>query len=135
MDTKALERQLGDLTYCIATSLRAGYTLRQVFEVLASQAPEPAASACKLLLTELTQGRELKSALADWKAQVPSPALARLADQISGHSQEGGNLVDLLDLLGEELLREAGSDPAFYPLMCEQAQALGAKLPQRVKNG
>lgn len=127
----ALDRQLGDLVWSISTGLRAGYNLKEVFQAMTAEAPEPAASACKRLLAELEQGKDYAAALAAWKQSVSSPRLARIIDVMAAHLQAGGNLADQLDPLGEELLREVGSDPAFYPAMRREAHQLGAKVPER----
>lgn len=132
-----LDQQLGDLTWSIATGLRAGYSLRQVFEALAAEAPEPAASACKRLLAELDQGLDFNAALASWQRAIPSAALARLAGvlQQPAHSAaQSGSLPNSLDPLSEDLLRECGSDPAFYAPMRREAEQLGAKVPERALN-
>ncbi len=129
-----LDRQLGDLVWSIATGLRAGYSLRQVFEALAAEAPEPAASACKRLLAELDQGLEFSAALASWQRAIPSAALARLVEVLKQPAQsarQSGSLADLLDPLSEDLLRDCGSDPAFYAAMRQEAEQLGAKVPER----
>jgi hypothetical protein len=119
---------MADLAWSIATGLRAGYDLRQVFQAMAVEAPEPAAAACKRLLGELENGVELGPALANWQSAIPSAALGRLVEALQGSSES----VILLDLLSEELLREYGSDPAFYPSMRREAEQLGAPVPERV---
>lgn len=128
-----LDQQLADLTWSIATGLRAGYSLRQVFEALAVEAPEPAASACKCLLAELDQGVDQTTALANWQRAIPSAALARLAEVLK-RPEQSGSLADLLDPLSEDLLRACGSDPAFYAPMRREAEQLGAKVPERALN-
>ena len=129
--TEALDRQLGDMIWSISCGLRAGYSVRQVFEALVNEAPEPAASAARRFLEEINQSNDYAAALRAWKQAIASPSLARLADLMEQQRQTGGNLADQLDPLGEELLRECGSDPAFYPALRRQAQALGAATPQR----
>jgi Flp pilus assembly protein TadB len=126
-----LDKQCSDLAWSIATGLRAGYDLRQVFTVLSSEAPEPAASASRLLLAEFEKGPNAETALATWKQALPSAAIGRLAALLE-RDQAGGSLPDLLDPLSEDLLREYGSDPAFYDSMRRQAEMLGARVPERV---
>ncbi len=123
-----LDNQAADLAWSIATGLKAGYGLREVLAVLASQAPQPAAAACQRLLAELEAGREVGEALDCWKQETP--ALARLADALATLDR-----LQHLDALSEELLRECGSDPAFYPAMRQQAEALGAQTPLRAREG
>jgi hypothetical protein len=125
-----LDRQLADLTWSIATGLRAGYSLRQVFEALAAEAPEPCASACQSFLAELEKCPEGNTALVNWQQAASSAGLARLVEVLT----QAGGLPDQLDPLSDELLRECGSDPAFYPAMRRQAEQLGAKTPERALN-
>lgn len=127
----ALDQQIGDMVWSIATGLRAGYNLREVFQALSAEAPEPAASACRLLLADLEKGLDLGAALAAWKQALPSAPLARLADLLDHHLRAGGHLPGLLDDLEADLLREYGSDPAYYPAMRREAGQLGAKIPAR----
>ena len=129
--SEALDRQLGDMIWSISCGLRAAYNVRQVFEALAAEAPEPAATAARRFLEALEKGGGYEFALRAWKEAIPSPSLARLADLLDHHRQTGGNLADMIDPLGEELVRERGSDPAFYEPMRKQAKILGATVPER----
>ena len=122
-----IDSQAGDLAWSIATGLRAGYALREIIAQLASMAPEPAATACRKLLAELEAGREMREALAVW-IQAPG-GLARLAAALLDRDR-----AESLDALSQALVRECGSDPAFYPAMREQALALGAKTPERAQS-
>lgn len=124
-----LDRQLGDFIWSISCGLRAGYSIRQVLEALSAEAPEPSASAARRFVAEMDEGG-MESALQTWGET--EPGLSRLAGLIELQRQTGENLADLLDPLGEEMLREYGSDPAFYACMRRQAEALGANLPERV---
>ncbi len=129
---EALDRQLGDMIWSISCGLRAAYSVRQVFEAVAAEAPEPAATAARRFLEAWEKSGSYESALGAWKEAIPSPALARLADLLEQQRQSGGNLADIIDPLGEELVRELGSDPAFYEPMRKQAKILGATVPDRV---
>jgi hypothetical protein len=131
MENNPLDRQLSDLIWSISTGLRAGYTLPEVFEVLAAGAPEPAATLIKRFLAEL-QKEEPETALQNLKQSLPPGPLTRMVDLINLHQRSGGNLADMLDPLGKEMLQQAGSDPAFYGLMRKEAEQLGASLPERV---
>jgi Flp pilus assembly protein TadB len=135
MDTSELDRQIGDMTWCITTGLFAGYSFRQTIEAMAKEAPEPAASACKRLLADFEQGLSFETALANWKNAFPSNALARLVEVVLYHRQTGGNLGILLEPLSDDLVRQHGSDPAFHPAMREEAEILGRKdLPDRIRD-
>ena len=131
MDINALERQLGDLTWCISTGLRAGYSLKQVFETLADQAPEPAVQVFRRLLSDLNSGLSFEATLGNLKAIFPSAAFGRFVDACLQH-QSGGDLAELLDPLSEDLVRQYGSDPGFHVVMRQEAETLGAELPKRI---
>lgn len=135
MDTSELDRQMGDMTWCITTGLFAGYSFREMIQAMTEKAPEPAASACKRLLADLEQGLSFETAMANWKHDFPSGPLARLVDVVLYHRRTGGNLGILLEPLSDDLVHQHGSDPAFYPAMREEAEVLGCKiLPDRIKS-
>jgi Flp pilus assembly protein TadB len=134
MDTTPLDRQLGDFVYTVVTALRSGYSLRQIFETLSTRAPEPTASALVGLVSDLEVGCTYDEAFANVRAAWPSPHLARIAETLARHQQIGGNLADQLDPLGEQIYQAAGSDEAFYPEMRALAKAVGASLPDRVRD-
>lgn len=129
-----LDHQFGDFVWAISTGLLAGYNLRQVFEALSIEAPEPTASALKLLLIELDKGVPEMIALSNWQQVMLSAPLTRLVSVINLQRQEGGNLAELLVPLSEDLLAEYGSDPAFYEPMRREAAQLGASIPDRISN-
>lgn len=131
--TETLNRQLGDMITMLSVGLRAGYSVRQCFQALVDEAPEPAASAARRFLEEIQKSGSYEGALKAWKQALPSPSLARLADLMDQQRQTGGNLADMLDPLGEELLRDCGTDPAFYEPLLRQAEQVGVKhLPERL---
>jgi Flp pilus assembly protein TadB len=135
MDTATLDRQLGDCVYVLVTALRAGYTLRQILEVMAQVAPEPTASVFQGLLADLEAGCTYDEAFANAQKTWPSPYLAQITETIVQNQQTGGNLANQLDPLSELIYQAAGTDKAFYPEMRRQAQELGNRLPERVQRG
>jgi len=138
----SLDHQLGDMVWSIITGLRSGYTLRQSFEALSNGAPEPTSIAARLFVDELERGGSGKTALAHVHQAFPSPDLDRVVDiildldkvsQAPPSIEQQWMLVDALELLGDELVRQGGSDPAFYPFMREEAKQLGARVPERAR--
>ena len=130
-DTLSFDRQMGDLVWSLVTGLRAGYSIRQVIEVLAITAPEPSASAFRQLDADLKAGLSLADGFVNFQEAVPSHHLAQVIAVIQAHRQMGGNLADQLEPLVEGILAEVGSDGAFYPAMRQQSEQLGAQLPPR----
>jgi tight adherence protein B len=133
MMTKAAEfdKQLADLVWSMSTALRAGYSLSQIFEMLASVSPEPTASSCGHVHDDLQHGISLDQALSNWLQSMPSINLGEVVATIQQQLQTGGNLALMLDPVGETILAVAGSDGAFFPAMRDLAQSVGAKLPPR----
>jgi tight adherence protein B len=132
-DTTSFDRQLADMVWMMTTALRAGYPIRQVFEQLASEAPEPAASACAQVVADLNSGLPLNQALTNWQQVVPSIYLGDVVTAILKHQQTGGNLPTVLEPVGETILGKVGTDTAFLPAMRRLAQSVGASLPQRAR--
>jgi Flp pilus assembly protein TadB len=132
-ETTPFDRQLGDLVWSLATGLLAGYSLRQVIEAIATNAPEPTASAFKRLDADLKTGFSLDEGLANLKKSVPSEHLGKVIAVIQEQQKTGGNLALMLEPLSRELVEQAGSDGAFYPAMRQEAEALGAQVPERAR--
>jgi Flp pilus assembly protein TadB len=134
VDTTALDRQLGDLVYVLATALRSAYTLRESLEAVAGEGPEPTAGAFRGWLNDLEAGCTYDEAFTKLQQVWPSPYLAQIAETIVQHQQTGGNLASHLDPLSGQIYQAVGTDEAFYPMMRRQSQQLGRPLPGRVQN-
>jgi len=133
MDTiHPFDRQLADVVAMLSIALRAGYTLPQIFESLASKAPEPAAGACARITADLKSGISLDQALTNWQKNVPSTYLPEVITVIKKHAQASGQLANQLDPMIDEILAKAGTDGSFYPALRRLTQAVGAKLPPRI---
>jgi hypothetical protein len=128
-----IERQLGDLAWAIVTGLRSAYSLPQVLEVLARLAPQPAAGECQRVVEALREGADLPAALAGWQQPAAPASLRRLARCLSSGPSESGSLLEDLDTFSADLLRECGSDTAFYPALRQEAEDLGAEVPAHVR--
>jgi len=131
-DTTAFDRQLGDVVWMIVSGLRAAYNLEQIADALSKELPEPAASAFRRLHADLRAGLALDEAFANLKRAVPSVHLAEALAIIQQHGHDYAT-ADLLEDLSEHLVAQLGSDPALYPAMQRQAEALGGPVPERAK--
>jgi Flp pilus assembly protein TadB len=131
MNESELDRQLADMIWCISTALRAGYSMPQILKQLAEIAPEPTASACARIHNDLKQGISVDQALENWLEAVNSAYLGTLVSTIQKQRELGGNLPDILDPVCESILEATGSDGAFFPVMRDLAQSVGARLPSR----
>jgi tight adherence protein B len=131
MNAAELDMQLADLIWCIATALRSGYNLDQIFEQLASIAPEPTASGCEHVRDDILRGVSCNQALDNWQETISSAHLGKLVSTIQKQQESGGNLAVMLDPVGEAILAATGSDGAFFPAMNELARNVGARVPSR----
>ena len=133
MDTALLDRQLSDFVYVLTLALRAGYSLRQVIEVMSDRAPEPTASVCKRWVADLETGCTYDEAFANVQEAWPSPYLAQIVETIVQNQQTGGNLAEQLDPLFEQIYQAVGTDEAFYPEMRHLADAVQGPLLDRAR--
>lgn len=134
MSVTAFDKQLTDLVWSMSTALRAGYSLDQIFEQLAAEAPEPTASSCGRVGDDLKRGLSINQALTNLRQTTSSHYLGDVVAVIEKQRKTGGNLAFMLAPVGEEILAKVGSDGAFFPTMRSLAQRVGATLPPRVKD-
>jgi Flp pilus assembly protein TadB len=131
INTRSFDHQLADIVWIMVTALRAGYSLRQVFEKLAAEAHEPAAGACAQVVADLSSGLSLDQALTNWQKAVPSIYLREVVSTILKYRQDGGNLADMLEPVGEDILARVGTDESLLPMMQAFAHSIEASPPQR----
>lgn len=93
----AVERQLPRVTRLLANSLRAGMSLRQGFDAVASDLRPPAGPAFWRLQEELQLNLPVERALDRLVDRVPSKELQLMADVILIHHRAGGDLVAALE--------------------------------------
>jgi hypothetical protein len=130
-DTAAFDRQAGDMVWSIMTGLLAGYNLPEVIQALSTIAPEPTATTFKRLHADLDSGLTLEQGLANVLKEVPSKYLKQVVAVIEQQRKSGGHLPSMLEPLVDGILEQVPSDGAFYPAMRQQAEQLGATVPER----
>jgi Flp pilus assembly protein TadB len=132
MKETKFDKQLADLVWVITTLLRGGHSLRQIFEVLAIESPEPTASSCNQVNDDLRRGVSFDQAMSNWLQTTSSNHLADVVATIQRQQQTGGNLAFMLESVGEKILARVGSDGAFYSVMQNVARQEAAPLPSRI---
>ena len=98
------EQQLPDTLNLISTSLRAGYSLLQALEAVASEAPEPTAREFGRALNETRLGRTPSDALSDIAARMESVDFEWAVLAISIQREVGGNLAEVLQTAAETMM-------------------------------
>ncbi len=98
------EAQLPDTLNLISTSLRAGYSLLQAVEAVASEAPQPTSREFSRALTETRLGRPPVEALKDVSDRMGSTDFEWAVLAISIQREVGGNLAEVLQTASETML-------------------------------
>ncbi|SDB87029.1 tight adherence protein B [Raineyella antarctica] len=94
---QAFSDQLSEILQTMAANLRAGTSLPQAMQVLASEAEEPARSEFVRVGNELRVGRPMNNALEAMADRMKSTDFGWVAQAIAINREVGGNLADVLD--------------------------------------
>ncbi|MEX1158907.1 MAG: type II secretion system F family protein [Thermomicrobiales bacterium] len=100
---KAFINQLGDTIGLMANSLRAGYSLLQTMELVSREAPSPMNEEFRRVVREVGLGVSPQDALNHLLRRVPSEDLDLMVSAINIQHEIGGNLGQILDVIGETI--------------------------------
>ncbi len=95
--------QLGDTIGLMANSLRAGYSLLQTMDLVARESAPPIADEFRRVVREVGLGVPMQEALEHLLRRVPSEDLDLLVTAIAINHEVGGNLAQILDVIGETI--------------------------------
>jgi tight adherence protein B len=99
------EDQLPDTLTLISTSLRAGYSLLQAVEAVASEAPEPTSREFGRAIAESRLGRPVVQSLEGIADRMRSPDFEWAVMAIEIQREVGGNLAEVLQIVAETMLQ------------------------------
>jgi len=105
--TKAFTEQLPDMLQLLGTSLRSGFSILQGLESVSQQVPDPIGKEMRHVVAEARLGRPLVSALQEVADRVKSEDFAWVVSAIAIQREIGGNLAELLDIVGDTMLARA----------------------------
>jgi tight adherence protein B len=100
---KKFNDQLGDTISLMANSLRAGYSLLQTMELASRETPEPMCTEFRRVVREVGLGISPQDAMQHMLERVPSEDLDLLVTAINIQHEVGGNLAQILDVMGETI--------------------------------
>ena len=100
---KHFNDQLGDTIGMMANSLRAGYSLLQTMELASRESPEPMCTEFRRVVREVGLGISPQMAMQHMLERVPSEDLDLLVTAINIQHEVGGNLAQILDVMGETI--------------------------------
>ena len=103
-ERKRFERQLPDTLTLLSTSLRAGYSLLQAIEAVASEAPDPTAREFSRAVVEARLGRSVPDSLQGIVVRTQSKDFEWATMAIEIQREVGGNLAEVLQTVADTML-------------------------------
>jgi len=103
-EKRKFEKQLPDTLTLLSTSLRAGYSLLQAIEAVASEAPEPTSREFSRGVTEARLGRTVSDALQGIAERTQSQDFEWATMAIEIQREVGGNLAEVLQTVADTML-------------------------------
>ncbi|MEZ5407588.1 MAG: VWA domain-containing protein [Acidimicrobiales bacterium] len=108
----------------MANSLRAGQSLRQAIELVATEAPSPSAELFHRIHFEVRVGRDLTESMRDVARRMDSADMEWLAQAVDIHRELGGDLTEILNNLAATL-RERRSVARQVNALSAEGRATG----------
>lgn len=100
---KAFVNQLGDTISLMSNSLRAGYSLLQTMEMVSRESPPPICDEFRRVVHEVGLGINSQEAMSHLLRRIPSDDLDLLISAINIQHEVGGNLAQILDVIGHTI--------------------------------
>jgi tight adherence protein B len=104
-EKRKFEKQLPDTLTLMATSLRAGYSLLQAVEAVASEAQDPTAREFGRAMVEARLGRSVSDSLAGIAERTRSQDFEWAVMAIEIQREVGGNLAEVLSTVANTMLQ------------------------------
>ncbi|MGY1741092.1 MULTISPECIES: type II secretion system F family protein [unclassified Blastococcus] len=95
--------QLDDSLQLMASSLRAGHSLLRAIDSVSHDAAAPTSEEFARIVNETRVGRDLAEALDEVAARMGSDDFTWVAQAIAIHREVGGNLAEVLDVVGHTI--------------------------------
>ncbi|MBV9279544.1 MAG: type II secretion system F family protein [Chloroflexi bacterium] len=100
---KAFIEQLADMAQMMGNSMRAGFSIVQSMELVATEGPQPAAYELERAVTEVKLGLPLDTSLDHLLQRQPSEDLELMVVAINVQRQIGGNLSEILAVISQTI--------------------------------
>jgi len=99
-----IEDQLADAMVTLAAAIRAGLSLAQSLEILASQCPQPINSEFRQIVAEYNLGKPLERTLVEAKERLQSENFALFAAALLASHESGGRLNETVERIAKSVL-------------------------------
>jgi tight adherence protein B len=101
---RRIEDQLADAMVTLANAVRAGLSLAQAMEILASQCPKPLSEEFRQIVGEYNLGKPLEQTLREAKTRLKSENFALFAAAILASHESGGRLNETVERIASSVL-------------------------------
>lgn len=91
--------QLGDAINQMSNGLRAGYSVMQALDSVASELPYPISTEFRRVVQEMQLGLSMEQALSNMLRRIDSEDLDLMITAVNVQREVGGNLADILDVI------------------------------------
>jgi tight adherence protein B len=91
--------QLGDAIMQMSNGLRAGYSVLQAMESVASELPAPICQEFRRVVQEMQLGVSMEQSLSNMLRRIDSEDLDLMITAVNVQREVGGNLADILDVI------------------------------------
>jgi tight adherence protein B len=118
---KAFVGQLGDTITLMANSLRAGYSLLQTMEMVSREVKDPMGTEFRRVVREVGLGISNEDAMSNLLRRVPSDDLDLLVTAINIQHEVGGNLAQILNIIGHTIRERVRIKGEIGVLTAQQA--------------
>jgi tight adherence protein B len=115
-----IEDQLADAMVMLANAVRAGLSLAQSLEILATQCPKPIDAEFHQIIAEYNLGKPLARTLVEAKQRLRSENFALFAAALLASHESGGRLNETVERIAQSVLELQRLD---RKVMSETAQA------------
>ncbi|MBN2473592.1 MAG: type II secretion system F family protein [Pirellulales bacterium] len=99
-----IEDQLADAMVTLANAVRAGLSLAQSMEILASQCPKPINAEFHQIVAEYKMGKPLEQTLLEAKERLKSENFALFAAAVLASHESGGRLNETVERIAQSVL-------------------------------
>ncbi len=99
-----IEDQLADAMVTLASAVRAGLSLPQAMEILATQCPKPINDEFHQIVAEYKLGKPLESTLTEAKQRLRSENFALFAAALLASRESGGRLNETVERIAKSVL-------------------------------
>ncbi|HZZ73393.1 MAG TPA: type II secretion system F family protein [Pirellulales bacterium] len=115
-----IESQLADSMVTFSSAVKAGLSIPQALDILATQCPRPASDEFKQIVGEYQMGKPLERTLLEAKERLKSENFALFAAALLASRKSGGKLNETVDRIAHSVLE---LERLERKLMVETAQA------------